>query len=229
MQSSADVEVTFFIELVRCCAKKQERQLSARFVMFAILISAKKRSSMPKIALGVSIFWSTERLAIFWPKQSRCLPRVFATVMSIDALGTFNMTRAAYSLLEQSTKDAIVINISAVLQYGATWWQSHASAAKSAVDSLTRSLALEWGSSSIRVVGIAPGSVANTPGTSKLATDKTAYRFRDVIPLGRHGEASEIGLAAIYLCTAMYVTGHVLVVDGGFWLYREPWAPKELS
>jgi peroxisomal 2,4-dienoyl-CoA reductase len=158
-------------------------------------------------------------------------PKGFETVMSIDAQGTFNMSHAAYPLLSQSG-DAIVINISATLQYGATWWQAHASAAKAAVDSLTRSLALEWGSDKIRVVAIAPGPIANTPGTTKLAPGMEASDVADMmvsgIPLGRMGEADEIGHAAVYLCTAKYVTGNVLVVDGGEWLYRPPMVPKDL-
>lgn len=51
----------------------------------------------------------------------------------------------------------VVINISATLHYGATWYQAHASAAKAAIDSITRSLGLEWGAYNIRVIGIAPG------------------------------------------------------------------------
>jgi peroxisomal 2,4-dienoyl-CoA reductase len=48
------------------------------------------------------------------------------------------------------------------------------------------------------------------------------------IPLGRMGETWEIGHAAVYLCTANYVTGDVLVVDGGQWLYKKPLVPKEM-
>jgi peroxisomal 2,4-dienoyl-CoA reductase len=79
-------------------------------------------------------------------------PKGFATVMNIDAIGTFNMSSAAFPALiqgnnnvkEEEGRDPIIINISATLQCPATHWQAHASAAKAAVDSLTRSLALEW-------------------------------------------------------------------------------------
>lgn len=154
-------------------------------------------------------------------------PRGFATVMAIDALGTFNMSRSAYSLLKENS-GGLIINISATLQYGATYWQVHASAAKAAVDSLTRSLAIEWGPDNIRVVGIAPGPIANTPGTTKLAPglgSADVSKFK--IPLGRMGETSEIAFAAVFLCTSEYVTGDVLVVDGGEWLHKEPLVPKE--
>lgn len=164
--------------------------------------------------------------------EARALkPKGFATVMGIDALGTFNMAHAAYPALAKSG-DATVINISATLQCPATHWQAHASAAKAAVDSLTRSLALEWGCDGIRVVGIAPGPIADTPGMTKLAPGVTAGEVNAMvaegIPLGRLGQAYEIGHAAVYLSSAKYVSGDVLIVDGAEWLYKPPMVPKDL-
>lgn len=164
--------------------------------------------------------------------QARDLkPKGFATVMSIDALGTFNMSNSAYPALARQ-QDAIIINISATLQCPATHWQTHASAAKAAIDSMTRSLALEWGCDGIRVVGIAPGPIADTPGTTKLAPGLTPGEVNEMIadgiPLGRMGEASEIGHAAVFLACSSYITGDVLIVDGGEWLYKPPMVPKEM-
>jgi peroxisomal 2,4-dienoyl-CoA reductase len=164
--------------------------------------------------------------------QAKALsPNGFATVLGIDAQGTFNMCSASYPALSKSG-DAIIINISATLQCPATHWQAHASAAKAAVDSLTRSLALEWGEDNIRVVGIAPGPIADTPGTTKLAPGLTSDEVSSIqserIPLNRMGQTIEIGHAAVYLACAQYITGTVLVVDGGEWLYKEPWVPKEM-
>jgi len=173
----------------------------------------------------------------FLAEASQLSPNGFATVMQIDAIGTFHMSRAAHALLKETatrTSTTSICNISATLQFGATWWQSHASAAKAAVDSLTRSLALEWASDKIRVNGIAPGPIANTPGTTKLAPqgvdDASMVNEMVVerIPLQRMGEAWEIGHAAVYLAVAQYVTGHTLVVDGGEWFHREPWVEREL-
>jgi 2,4-dienoyl-CoA reductase [(3E)-enoyl-CoA-producing], peroxisomal len=189
----------------------------------------------------------------FLARASLLSAKGFATVMAIDALGTFNMSRAAHALLKETSKrncssssssgiksssaaTTIIINISATLQSPATWWQAHASAAKSAVDSLTRSLALEWGSDGIRVVGIAPGPIANTPGTTKLApvpgggggNSMMAAMIQQGIPLQRMGEAYEIGHAVVYLATAQYVTGDVLIVDGGQWLYKPQLIPPDM-
>lgn len=168
----------------------------------------------------------------FLARANQISPKGFATVIAIDTLGTFNMCSAAYPALKLSSKGSIIINISATLHYGATWWQAHASAAKSAVDSLTRSLALEWGPDGIRINGIAPGPIANTPGTTKLAPgikdgEKFKHAMKSCIPLGRMGEAKEIGEAAVFLCVANYVTGHTVVVDGGEWMFRQPMIPAK--
>jgi len=159
----------------------------------------------------------------------------FRTVLEIDTLGTFNMCRAALGDLRaaaaaggEGAADACVINISATLQYGATWWQSHASAAKAAVDSLTRSLALEWGAYGVRVNGIAPGPIAGTAGIAKLAPG-AERQIAKVVPLGRMGDKEDIALACVFLASsaARYVTGDTLVVDGGHWMWKPPAVARE--
>ena len=69
------------------------------------------------------------------------------------------MSKAALPQLKLA-KESLILNISATLHYGANWYQIHASAAKAAIDAMTRSLALEWGEYGIRVNGIAPGPIA---------------------------------------------------------------------
>jgi peroxisomal 2,4-dienoyl-CoA reductase len=129
-------------------------------------------------------------------------PKGYRTVMEIDAIGTFNTSRAAFEALRASGR-GVVVNISATLHYGATFWQAHASSAKAAVDSLTRSLGLEWGAYNVRVVGIAPGPIADTPGLTKLAPsdDKAAVEeaLAEMVPLGRAGRTLDIALAAVFL------------------------------
>eukprot|EP00775_Hariotina_reticulata_P002430 gene2430-2734_t len=156
----------------------------------------------------------------------------FRTVMDIDAVGTFTMSRAAFQALKQ-LPDSVIINISATLHYGATWYQVHASAAKAAVDSITRSLALEWGEYGIRVNGVAPGPIRGTAGMSKLAPGEEGSMEQVVtsaIPLGRMGDKADIALACVYLASsaARFVTGETLVVDGGAWLHRPQLVPRDM-
>jgi len=171
----------------------------------------------------------------FLAEAKSLTPKGFKTVMDIDAQGTFNMSYAVYPAMTKSGMGGAIINISMTLHYGATWYQAHASAAKSAIDSLTRSLALEWGCDKIRVNGIAPGPIADTPGTTKLAPGVNAEDVEEMIkegvPLGRLGKAFDIGMAAVFLAcdgSGGYISGDVLVVDGAEWLYKPPMVPKEM-
>lgn len=89
---------------------------------------------------------------------------------------------------------------------------------KSAVAHMTRGLALEWGSSGVRVNAIAPGFVL-TDLTRKLWSDEGMAAWgRANIPQGRIGQPEDMIGAAIFLASsaATYVTGQILYVDGGF-------------
>lgn len=75
------------------------------------------------------------------------------------------------------------------------------SSSQAAVDSITRSLALEWGTDyDIRVNGIAPGPIDDTPGLSKLAPGDV-LSSREQMPLFKLGEKWDIAMAAIYLAS----------------------------
>jgi peroxisomal 2,4-dienoyl-CoA reductase len=146
----------------------------------------------------------------------------FKTVIAIDTLGTYNVSKAAF---EKTLRDngGSIINISATLHYGATPMQVHAAAAKAAVDSMTRSLALEWARSGIRVNGIAPGPIAGTEGMSRLAPgDEMTKKFENAIPIGRFGTIEEIANVAVFLASdaASLIHGATIVADGGAWLGR---------
>ena len=81
---------------------------------------------------------------------------------------------------------------------------------------------------------VAPGPIADTPGTTKLAPGLSSEDISDMmtegIPLGRLGKAIDIGMAAVFLSSegGSYITGDTLVVDGGEWLYKPPMVPKEM-
>ncbi|KAJ0975895.1 hypothetical protein J5N97_017860 [Dioscorea zingiberensis] len=99
-----------------------------------------------------------------------------------------------------------------------------------AVDSITRSLALEWGTDyDLRVNGIAPGPIEGTPGTRKLVPEEMKSKNQEFMPLYKLGERWDIAMAALYLASdaGKYVNGTTLVVDGGLWLSRPRYIPKE--
>jgi NAD(P)-dependent dehydrogenase (short-subunit alcohol dehydrogenase family) len=98
--------------------------------------------------------------------------------------------------------------------------QSHAAAAKAGIDSLTRTLACEWGPYGIRVNGIAPGPVEGTEGVRRLTNEQSRHAAVSGCPLGRLAAIEDVANAALFLCSnaASFVTGVTLVVDGGLWL-----------
>jgi 2,4-dienoyl-CoA reductase [(3E)-enoyl-CoA-producing], peroxisomal len=145
-------------------------------------------------------------------------PNGFGTVVDIDLKGTFNVSRAALPHLK--ARGGIVLNISATLQLLGTAGQSHAAAAKAGVDSLTRTLAVEWGPFGIRVNGLAPGPVEGTEGVRRLTTPASHQKILEQCPLGRLATIDEVASAALFLCSdaSSFITGTTLVIDGGLWL-----------
>ena len=140
----------------------------------------------------------------------------FKAVMDIDVLGTFNACRAAFEHLKKP--GASVISISATQAFTPAPLQAHVCAAKAGVDMLTRVLAMEWGAAGVRVNSIAPGPVDGTEGMARLApTEEARARVAGLVPLGRFASKDEIAEVALFLCSpaASYITGSVLVADGG--------------
>lgn len=111
-----------------------------------------------------------------------------------------------------------IINIASLSSFVALYEVAAYAASKAAVASLTKSLAIEWARHGVCVNAIAPG-VFRTPLNSELL-DSTGRgkEFLTRTPMGRFGKVEELVGAAIYLASdaASYVTGEVLVVDGGF-------------
>ena len=150
--------------------------------------------------------------------MSKISPNGFKAVVDIDLLGTYNVTRAAFDAWLRDHGGAIV-NITAPFDQRGVVYQAHVAAAKSGVDSLTRTCAVEWGPYGIRVNAIAPGSIRDTEGVRRFAdavpgTPDPSDRPRN--PLGLHGHGADIGALALFLCSpaARFVSGQVIAVDG---------------
>jgi 3-oxoacyl-[acyl-carrier protein] reductase len=141
-------------------------------------------------------------------------------ITRIDLDGVFYCSRVVSAEMVKRRRGAIV-NIGSVLGIVPIRLQCAFSAAKAGMLNFTRSHALEVGSYGVRVNGIAPGSIL-TEGTKSLFYNEEARRLSESlishIPLGKPGETRDIASAVLYLASddARYVTGHVLVVDGGW-------------
>ncbi|XP_061063871.1 peroxisomal 2,4-dienoyl-CoA reductase [(3E)-enoyl-CoA-producing] isoform X1 [Eubalaena glacialis] len=144
----------------------------------------------------------------------------FKTVMDIDTLGTFNVSRVLYEKFFHD-HGGVIVNITATLGTRGQVLQVHAGSAKAAVDAMTRHLAVEWGPQNIRVNSLAPGPISGTEGFRRLGSPQASMRAKVLSsPLQRLGNKTEIAHSALFLASplASYVTGALLVVDGGAWL-----------
>jgi NAD(P)-dependent dehydrogenase (short-subunit alcohol dehydrogenase family) len=143
-------------------------------------------------------------------------PNGFKAVVEIDLLGSFHAARAAFEQLKET--HGSIIFISAGQAFQAYPYQAHVGAAKAGVDMLMKDLAVDWGKYGIRANSIAPGPIDNTEGMRRLAPGEgTKAKLAAAVPLRRLGSVDDIGQAAVFLASplASYVTGTVLVADGG--------------
>ncbi|KAM9386138.1 carbonyl reductase family member 4 isoform 2-T2 [Pholidichthys leucotaenia] len=133
-------------------------------------------------------------------------------LLHTNLLGSMLTCRAALRSMLHA-KEGAIINIGSVVGLKGNSGQCVYSATKAGLEGFTRSLAKEVASRNIRVNLLAPGFI-RTDMTAEL---KEEDRERS-IPLRRFGEPEEVAQAALFLLDSPYITGQVLVVDGGLHL-----------
>ena len=141
----------------------------------------------------------------------------FDDVMALNFGSTVNAVRAVGRRLVEQGQGGSLVNIATVSALNAMPYGSAYAAAKAAVLSLTRSLAVEWGSRDIRVNAVAPGSIATPKSASTRKPGDTDGNDLEVIPMRRRGTSDDIAAAVLFMISELagYVTGQVLCVDGG--------------
>ncbi len=139
----------------------------------------------------------------------------FESVVRVNLTGTFNVTQKAAAVLNNGGR---VINLSSVSGQMGLFGQANYSSSKAAIIALTKVSARELARQQITVNAIAPGFI--DVGMSKGMPDEVTENFKKQIPLGRLGDAHEIVDAALFLASPMasYITGHVLNVNGGYYM-----------
>ena len=141
----------------------------------------------------------------------------FDDVMALNFGVTVNATRAIGTRLVEQGQGGAIVHIATVAALNAMPYAGAYAAAKAAVLSLTRTLAVEWGRHGIRVNAVAPGSIATPKSASTRKPGDTDGDDLLVIPMRRRGTADDIAASALFLLSeqAGYVTGQCLAVDGG--------------
>ena len=111
-----------------------------------------------------------------------------------------------------------ILNITSIMSHVALAGRTAYCASKTGLLGFTRALALELAPEKITVNGISPGLFATELNAPILQNPELNQQFVSKIPLGRWGQAEEVGQLAVYLCSdeASYITGTDFVIDGGW-------------
>lgn len=144
-------------------------------------------------------------------------PEEFNALYNTHVTGSLRCAQVARELMQEQHSGCI-INLASVSSFVDLVQVTAYAAAKNAVLGLTRSLANEWAKHGIRTNAIAPGFIPTDINRKMIEGTDRGRRILEHTPMGRFGQASEIGGAAVFLASpaASFVNGHCLVVDGGY-------------
>ena len=138
-------------------------------------------------------------------------------VLDTNLKGAFLCCKAAAPLMLKQRTGAIV-NVGSVVGKVGGAGQVNYSASKAGLVGLTKSLAKELGSRSIRVNAVAPGFIESD--MTEVLKEEYRAKITQQIPLGRIGSADEVARLVVFLCSddAAYITGEVISIDGGLFM-----------
>jgi len=139
-------------------------------------------------------------------------PEQWHRVIDVSVNGFFNVTQPLLMPMIR-TRWGRIVNISSISALLGNKGQVNYSAAKGAINSATKALALEVGSRGITVNAVAPG-IIGTPMTEGLFDEETIQRL---VPMNRAGLPAEVAAVVAFLCSAeaSYVTSQIISVSGG--------------
>ena len=158
-------------------------------------------------------------------------PNGWKAVIDIVLNGSFYATHAAAQHMLAAGSGSI-LNVIATYAWHGHPGTVHSAAAKGGIVAMTRTLAVEWAARGVRVNCIAPGPT-ETEGAGKAlwGTDAARARVQGGVPAGRFAKPEEIAESASFLMSdrAGYITGEVLVVDGGQWLGKSVYTDEKAN
>jgi glucose 1-dehydrogenase len=155
----------------------------------------------------------------------------FDKVIGVNLRGAFLCAREAIKRYLADETPGVVVNVSSVHQLIAKPSYLGYSASKGGMMNLTRTLALEYAASNIRVNGIGPGATVTPINRAWIDDPVKREMVTSHIPLARAGTADEMAGVTCFLASddAAYITGQTIFVDGGLTLFadfREPWSSE---
>ena len=146
--------------------------------------------------------------------------KAFDVITDIVLKGSYNTTLAFGKHWIMSRQPARVLNIVTTYATTGSGYVVPSAIAKAGVQTMTKSLAVEWAKYGITMNAIAPGPFPTEGAWDRLLPPGLEAKFIDRIPLKRVGEHIELANLAAYLVSdqSQYINGEVITIDGGEWL-----------
>lgn len=153
-------------------------------------------------------------------------PKGFAAVVRNNLLGTWTFIHTVANRAMLPQRSGRIVNITAQVSRGFPG-MVHTGAARSGVENLTKTIAVEWAAHGVRTNAIAPGIIRSS-GTDRYG-EELLELGRQGTPMKRLGLPHEVAALAIYLLgpAADFITGQVLTIDGGQSLWGDMWQLPE--
>lgn len=138
-------------------------------------------------------------------------------VLDINLRGMFLVAQKVAARMVARGRGGAIVNMSSTNAFEGEAGYTHYNASKGAITMLTRTMATELGTYGIRVNALCPGKIATPLQGEAEDPEYTARYERKRIPLGRSGTPEEVAAAYAFLASdeASFITGEMLVVDGG--------------
>ncbi|TGQ53028.1 SDR family oxidoreductase [Mesorhizobium sp. M1C.F.Ca.ET.193.01.1.1] len=144
---------------------------------------------------------------------------IWRQTMAINVDAVFRCCRAALAPM-RCQGGGVILNVGSISGIVSNIPQNQVAynSSKAAVHMMTKSLASEVAAENIRVNAVAPGYIETDLSRGGIENPEWFPIWRGMTPMGRVGQPEEVAAAALFLCSAAssYVTGEVLVIDGGY-------------